>query len=64
MFYILKKMRPGQGISLNPQAAIVFGFAKNRYAHIFSVLSPGYAKFIVLRAEATVLHILVKPLRT
>ena len=29
-------MAPGQGISLNPPAAIVFRFAKNRYAHIFS----------------------------
>ena len=30
-----------------PPAAIIFGFSKNRYFHIFSVLSPGYVKVCV-----------------
>ena len=33
---------PHQGIALDPPpTAIVLGFAKNRSAHIFTVLSPG-----------------------
>ena len=32
----------GLKASSRPPASIVFGFAKNRCAHIFSVLSPGW----------------------
>ena len=39
--------RPGPPAGLNaplrPTASIVFGFAKTRCAHIFSVLSPDYS---------------------